>query len=489
MKKRNDFDSLDEPSLIKRMILVFVAIIIVVFSVAILLLQNNSKNKKASSKPNSNTSVTNNSTNDKDNPDDPENEMSNNGTGSTIDISQILSTGDETKDTTYGIDVSKYQGTIDWAQVAASGIDFAMIRVGYRTQTDGTIYEDSNAKYNMQEATANGLKIGVYFFSTAVSENEAIEEANWVSDFISKYQITYPVVYDSEGFENTDSRQNSLSSTERTNIAKVFMDTIYAKGYTPMFYAAANELENNSKWITSDLEKKYKIWVPEYVDTSTDVSTYSGTHAMWQYTNRGNISGITTSVDINISYFGYNSTADSKNDTPIETETANPEALMKFSSTNETVTAKEATNLRNIPSQDSDSSILATLNNGDTATRTGVSDSGWSRISYNGNTYYAVSSYLTTDLFYTPSTTVEGAGSGDGLHTQFTDCNDTVTSKIEVNLRSIPSVTNPDATIVAVLKNGDTATRTGINTDFGWSRVEYNGQTLYCISSYLTNAS
>lgn len=127
MKKRNDFDSLDEPSLIKRMIPVFAAIIIVVFLVAILLLQNNSKNKKASSKPNSNTSVTNNSTNDKDNPDDPENEMSNNGTGSTIDISQILSTGDKTKDTTYGIDVSKYQGTIDWAQVAASGIDFAMI--------------------------------------------------------------------------------------------------------------------------------------------------------------------------------------------------------------------------------------------------------------------------------------------------------------------------------------------------------------------------
>ena len=99
-----------------------------------------------------------------------------------------------------------------------------------------------------------------------------------------------------------------------------------------------------------------------------------------------------------------------------------------------------------------------------------------------------MSSYLTTDLNYqTPVQTQEGAGSGDGLKTKFVDRSDQVTAKIEVNLRTLPSVTNPDAVVAAVLHNGEYVTRTGINEEYGWSRVDYNGQTLYCVSSYLTN--
>ena len=111
---------------------------------------------------------------------------------------------------------------------------------------------------------------------------------------------------------------------------------------------------------------------------------------------------------------------------------------MNFSDVNETVTAKQSTNLRNIPSQGSDATVVATLQNGETATRTGVSSSGWSRVSYNGQTLYAVSSYLTTDLGYTApaanttaETTTDGSGSGDGLKTKFTAYNDVVTAKIE----------------------------------------------------------
>lgn len=175
---------------------------------------------------------------------------------------------------------------------------------------------------------------------------------------------------------------------------------------------------------------------------------------------------------------------------PSQTESASntdpgAEASIIFTDVNETVTAKDATNLRNIPSQGGDSAIVYTLKNGETATRTGISDSGWSRIIYNEQTVYAVSSYLTTDLEYHPPQ--EGAASGDGLKTKFADRNEQVTAKIEVNLRALPSVTNPDAVVVAVLHNGEYATRTGINEDVGWSRVEYDGQTLYCVSSYLTN--
>ncbi|WP_455720902.1 GH25 family lysozyme [Agathobacter sp.] len=399
---------------------------------------------------------------------------------------QILSASSvaENNQQTFGIDVSKYQGTIRWDEVAAGGIDFAMIRVGYRTQKTGEMCVDANAKYNMQEAQKNGIKIGVYFFSAAINEAEAVEEADWVADYISKYQITYPVAFDCEGFTDSTSRQYGMSADARTKVAEAFLQEIYEKGYTPMFYAAMNELSGNSQWNTKNLESKYKIWVSQYPQTAypdTPQSSYEGTHAMWQYTNNGRIAGIDKNVDLNVAYFGYEDVQAAKNGDATEIVSTDPEANMKFTDVNETVTAKESVNLRDIPSQGSGSTIKATLNNGDTATRTGISDSGWSRVEYNGQTYYAISNYLTTDMNYV----VPGQSSGDGLRTKFTDCNDTVTAKIEVNLRSLPSVTNPDATVVATIKNGETVTRTGINEEYGWSRVEYNGQTLYCVTSYL----
>lgn len=418
--------------------------------------------------------------------------------GTEVDVSKLLTSGaaTETEEITFGIDVARYQGTIDWAQVADSGVDFVMVRVGYRMDGSREIVADSNARYNMQEAQKNGIKIGAYFFSTATNEAEAIEEANWTADYISQYQITYPVAFDCEGFEREDSAQYGLSATKRTDIAIAFLNRIYERGYTPMFYSSMNEMAGDAKWETSRIEKTYRIWVSQYPSTpypQTEKSAYQGTHAMWQYTNRGTVSGISQPVDVNIAYFGYEGTAGAQNDETPEEAHADVEALMPFTQVDEEVTAKDATNLRNIPSQGDDSAVVYTLKNGETLKRTGVSDSGWSRLLYGEQTVYAVSSYLTTDLGYqTPKqegpkeqTGQEGAGSGDGLKTRFTKRDEQVTAKIEVNLRKLPSVTNPDAVVVATLHNGEYATRTGINEDYGWSRVEYNGQTLYCISSYL----
>ena len=320
------------------------------------------------------------------------------GNGASVILSNSTN---ETSDITIGVDVSKFQGTIDWAQAASSGVDFAMIRVGYRAQKTGVIYADTNAKYNMQEAQANGIKIGAYFFSTAVTTDEAVQEADWVADYISQYQITYPVAFNCEGFENADSRQYAMTQSERTDMAIAFLNEIYNRGYTPMFYAAKNEMLGDAKWDTSRIEKTYKIWVSQYPSVpypQTAQSDYTGTHAMWQYTNQGTVAGISKPVDVDIAYFGYAGTADAKSDVTPETVGADAEALMNFSDVNETVTAKQSTNLRNIPSQGSDATVVATLQNGETATRTGVSSSGWSRVSYNGQTLYAVSSYLTTDL-------------------------------------------------------------------------------------------
>ena len=117
----------------------------------------------------------------------------------------------ETDEITTGIDVSEFQGNIDWKAVADSGIDFAMIRVGYRGMKNGEIKEDACAKYNLQEASKNGLKIGAYFFFTAVTEEEAKEEAEWTKNLLSGYPVTYPVAYNCEGFQNPSSRQFELS--------------------------------------------------------------------------------------------------------------------------------------------------------------------------------------------------------------------------------------------------------------------------------------
>lgn len=506
IRKREEFDFEEEPSRLLDLVLVIVAVLLIVALVlgGILLFSGKGKEKKEEvvepevsleeseeiDDRNDEDSVQNTTDiadTDAEGAMDPQiqGNMGENEIGAKTDVREIL-TGDgavETSQVTIGVDVSRYQGTIDWEEVAASGIDFAMIRAGYRTAETGEIVEDSNARYNLQEATANGIKAGVYFFSTAITEAEAIEEAKWVKELISGYKITYPVAYDCEGYEKTNSRQYGLTKEERTGLAEAFLKEIHAGGYTPMFYSAKSELENDSKWLTSELEQSYKIWVSWYPNApfpETPKASYGGEHAMWQYTNNGTVAGVPKPVDVNVAYFGYEAEADAQGEAADQVE-ADVEALMNFTEVNEAVTAKDATNLRDIPSQGDDSTVMYTLRNGETATRTGVSDSGWSRVIYNGETYYAVSSYLTTDLSAkAPEPEVD-----DGIKTEFTAVNEQVTPKIEVNLRTLPSVTNPDAVVVATISNGDVITRTGINTDHGWSRVEYNGQVLYCISSYL----
>ena len=395
-----------------------------------------------------------------------------------ISCNAVKSSGvKETEGPTFGVDVARYQGTIDWAQVAGSETEFAMVRVGYRAMVDGEIKADSNAKYNMQEAQKNDIKLGVYFFSTAISEEEAVEEANWVADFISQYPITYPVAYDCEGYNDPESRQFSLTKAERTDIALAFLETIEDRGYEGMFYASKNELQEDAQWETGRISADYKIWVAQYpteCDPKTDTSSYREKHDMWQYSANGSISGIEQGVDLNVAYFGYDGIRAPQNEEPSEEAFPDVEALMYFEPVNESVTAKEETNLRNVPSQGEDSVPLYLLKNGEVATRIGISDSGWSKVEFNGNIYYAVSSLLTTDLDYY------------AIKTQFEEVNEQVTAKIEVNLRTLPSAEHEDSQIVVLLKNSEVVTRTGINKDVGWSRVEYKGQTLYCISSYLS---
>jgi len=390
----------------------------------------------------------------------------------------------ETEEITLGIDVAKYQGTVDWQQVAQSGVDFAIVRVGYRTMVDGDIIEDTNARYNMQEVTANGIKLGVYFYSTAITSQEAIEEAEWVANIIAQYPVTYPVVYDCEGYLDEENRHHFLSKTERTDIALAFLSRIEELGYEGMFYASRNEMENDTLWEVSRIDPEYKVWVAQYPENpypETDKSTYSGLHHMWQYSRDGAVPGISQPTDLNVAYFGYSGTRQPKNPDPPEEANPDPAALMIFRDVQEQVTAKELVNLRAAPSQDEVGEILAQLQNQDVALRTGISDSGWSRLEYMGQTYYAISSYLTTDLNYSPISQPENV---DGIETKFRPVDESVTAKDKVNLRTIPSVEDPESQVIVQLINGDVAKRTGIS-DNGWSKLEHNGQVCYAVSSYL----
>lgn len=478
---------------------------------------------------------------------------------------------------TFGIDVARYQGIIDWQQVAESGVDFAMVRVGYRTKVDGEMKEDSCARYNLQEASKAGVSLGAYYFSTAVTEEEAIEEAKWVVELIEGYPITYPVVYDCEGYEEPDSRQYTLTKEERTDIALAFLKTIEKHGYEGMFYSSRNEMHNEAKWEVSRIAEDYKIWVAQYPEQPypmTPESTYFDEHHMWQYSTEGEVPGVSQNVDMNVAYFGYDGIEEPHSSKTPEVVEPDVEALLNFQEVDEQVTAKEETNLRDIPSQGSESQILYTLRNGQIARRIAVCDSGWSKLEFEGNIYYAKSSLLTRDLDYTPGSvsvqnddgieteftpvsyqvtakdavnlrklpsveredavvitqlkkgqvascigvsdngwsklnyngticyavssylTEVSSGSAQvqtqtntgAIETQFEEINDRVTPKIEINLRAKPSVTDPDAVVVATIRNGEVVTRTGINRDVGWSRVIYNGQTLYCVNQYLTSA-
>ena len=202
-----------------------------------------------------------------------------------------------------GIDVSKHQGTINWAAVKSSGIEFAMIRCGFRGQTAGEIYEDTYFKANIKGAVSNGIKVGIYFYSCAINEEEAIQEAAWVVNAIKTYRITYPVVYDFEDFGRY--RCSGVSGEQATSNAIAFLEYVKKAGYTPMMYASKNDITN--RFNRSRLSS-YKFWLAHYTSTTN----YTGKYQMWQYTSNGTVNGISGRVDMNIAYFTYGAVAEPK---------------------------------------------------------------------------------------------------------------------------------------------------------------------------------
>ncbi len=192
-----------------------------------------------------------------------------------------------------GIDVSKHQGEIDWSQVAEAGIEFAFVRVGYRGSREGALYVDEYKDVNLQGAIDNGIPVGVYFYSQAITIEEAIAEADLVLEAIQGYDITYPVVFDTEYYESELGRGNATSREERTAIAKAFCERIEEAGYQPMVYASTRWSIMN---INRDELAKYPFWFAYYGDNVS----YRYDFEIWQYSASGTVPGISGDCDMNL---------------------------------------------------------------------------------------------------------------------------------------------------------------------------------------------
>lgn len=195
--------------------------------------------------------------------------------------------------TARGIDVSKYQGNIDWNAVAADGITFAIIRVGYRGYGSGALVEDSTFRRNIQGATAAGLKVGVYFYSQAVNEAEAVEEASMVLSLCSGYSLPLGVYYDTEKVAGDTGRADGISAAQRTACAVAFCETIRNAGYSAGVYSYASWFYNSLNYANIS---KYRIWIAQYRDSLDFKYRYD----IWQYTSTGKVNGVPGNVDMNV---------------------------------------------------------------------------------------------------------------------------------------------------------------------------------------------
>lgn len=197
-----------------------------------------------------------------------------------------------------GVDISKLQDYVDFGRVKRAGIDFVMLRVGSRGYGTGQLNLDDSFSDNLQRATEAGLDVGVYFFSQAVTTDEAVEEADLVIENLGEYRLTYPVAFDMELIENDTARTDSLTRAEKTAITKAFLDRIAEAGYKTMIYG-------NKEWLIKEIDMSkltaYDVWLSQ----AADIPDYPYKFAMWQYSFEGAVDGITGYADMNISFINY----------------------------------------------------------------------------------------------------------------------------------------------------------------------------------------
>ncbi len=207
---------------------------------------------------------------------------------------------DEEKDihSVKGIDVSKHQGKIDWEKVSGDGVSYAFIRAGYRGTSEGKLVEDEFFVDNIEGATENDVNVGIYFYTQAMTEEEAQEEAEFVLELIEPYQVDYPIVLDLEESESASARTAKMTKEEYTKVAIAFCEAVRDAGYTPMIYGNLKTF-----MIMLDMEQleDYEKWFAYY----DDVVYFPYAFNIWQYSSKGSVDGIKGDVDLNICMKDY----------------------------------------------------------------------------------------------------------------------------------------------------------------------------------------
>ena len=198
-----------------------------------------------------------------------------------------------------GIDVSVFQGNINWNAVKGDGVDFAFIRLGYRGYTNGAIKVDSNFHKNIQGAQAAGVKVGVYFYSQAISRTEASEEAQFCIDELRGYRLDLPVVFDLEGAQNSQYRTRGMTTQTAVRMVEAFCDTVENAGYRSMYYSYAKFLAEHEGMVAQ--LKGYDLWMAMYYK----VPFFPYNFQIWQYTSTGKVAGIAKEVDMNMMFLDY----------------------------------------------------------------------------------------------------------------------------------------------------------------------------------------
>lgn len=199
-----------------------------------------------------------------------------------------------------GVDLSKQNGDVNFASVKAAGVDYVMIRLGGRGYSSGQITLDENFKKNMDGAVEAGLDIGVYFYSQAISQEEAAQEAAFIIQNLAPYQaqVKYPVALDMEFVANDEARIDGLSKEDKTAIAAAFLEGVKGAGYVPMIYG-------DKEWLLKEIDltklQEYDVWLAQ----EEELPDYPYEYTMWQYATDGVLNGVTGDANLNICFVGY----------------------------------------------------------------------------------------------------------------------------------------------------------------------------------------
>ena len=280
-----------------------------------------------------------------------------------IDGKRYFFNANGAKASLFGADFSKNQGTIDWASVKQSGVEFVILRAAVRGYgSSGNLMTDSQIAANIEGALSQNIDVGIYVFSQAVTTEEAVEEAERALDIIKGYDIKLPIYFDSEysGAPNRTGRADGLTKAERTSLAIAFCETVRNAGYKPGVYASKSFFYNNLGYAAFQ-SRGYEIWLAHYISSVTD---FKYPYNIWQYTSKGSIGGVQSEyADLDIAYYDYANDSDMSERGKNVMVTASSDDFLSFVNTEEKITRYIKTGLASDKEEALRAALLVTNQN------------------------------------------------------------------------------------------------------------------------------